>query len=116
MSSPLDQKVYDNGAGYLAVKSFYGNDDSILVTFPFDTATYEFTGEIVDSLANVIETMAVTKITTGVDPDFVYQANFALTSEQNKAIPDGSFVLLKWIQGGVTNKTFAAGPFENPKL
>lgn len=116
MSNPLDTIVYDNGASYLPIKTFYGNDDSILVTFPFDTATYEFTGEVVDQFSNVLQTMTVTKITTGTAPNLVYKANFALTSEQNKAIPEGSFILLKWVQGGVTHKTFAAGPFENPRL
>lgn len=116
MASPLDAITYDNGAADFLIKTFYGNDDSILVTFPFDTTTYEFIGEVVDQFSTVIETMTVTKITTGTAPGLVYQANFALTSDQNKNIPSGSHVLLKWIQGGAAHKTFANGVFENPKI
>jgi hypothetical protein len=119
MASPLDQTLYDNGAAYMPVNTFYGNDDSILVTFPFDTSTYEFIGLMVDSSANELFNLTVTKITTGAgtegDP-YIYKANFAISSDQNKSTPEGAFILLKWIQGGVTNKTFAAGPFTNPKL
>ena len=38
MASPLDAITYDNGAADFLIKTFYGNDDSILVTFPFDTS------------------------------------------------------------------------------
>jgi hypothetical protein len=112
MASPLDQKVYDDSPAYMEIKTFAGNDLSVLVTFPFDTTDYEFSGEVVTYLnVHVCDFVAV-KITTGIDPDFVYQCNFSISDTITSTIPAGALFRFKWIQSGITVSTFVAGPIE----
>ena len=112
MAGPLDQKVYDDSPAYLEIKTFSGNDLSVLITLGFDTTNFEFYGEIVDSFNSHVCDFVTTKITTGIDPAFVYKCNFAIADTITPTIPAGASFRFKWIESGVTYRTFVAGPIE----
>jgi hypothetical protein len=106
----MANQVFDDTPAYLPWETFIGNDTSMLVTLPFDTATYEFTGKVYNVSGKELFDMTVTKSTTGVSPNFVYKANFAMTDTQIATVPENATYRLKWTQGGVADRVFIQGP------
>lgn len=115
MASPLDQVTYDDSPAYLKISTFAGNALSVLLTIPFDTTTYEFSGDVVTDTDEAVCTFTATKANTGTAPNIVYKVNYSLTPEQTAIIPTAAYFRFKWIQGGVSPRTFISGPIEARK-
>lgn len=109
--SPFDTQVYDDSPAYLKISTFTGNALSVLLTIPFDTTNYTFSGDIVTDLGENIVDFTATKITSGTAP-IVYQVNYSLTPEQNVNIPVNSYFRFKWVNGTTAPRTFISGPYE----
>ena len=110
--SPFDTQIYDDSPAYLKISTFAGNALSVLLTIPFDTTLYEFSGDVVTNLGGSVCTFTATKADTGTAPNLVYKVNYSLTTEQTAIIPSNAYFRFKWIQGGVSPRTFISGPIE----
>ena len=105
MSSPLDAITYNQEAGYLPVNLVAGDDLSILISFPFDTTLYTFSGYVQDSFNNnifpfIINPQQLTP--TGSILCTIIGSNTAL-------VPTNSTYFLQWSINN-TVRTFLAGP------
>jgi hypothetical protein len=113
MPSPLDQVTYDDSPAYLKISTFAGNALSVLLTIPFDTTNYEFSGDVVNDTDESVCMFTTEKTSSGTPT--VYKVNYSLTPEQTASIPTTAYFRFKWIEGGVSPRTFISGPFEARK-
>ena len=101
MPSPLDAITYNQEAGYLPINLVAGDDLSVLVTLPFVTTAYTFSGSVLDPFGNALLAFSVVNTTPNV--------TFTLTGVQTATIPINATYYFQWVVGGVT-RTFLSGP------
>lgn len=112
MAGPLDQVTYDNSPQYFIWKSFQGNYENMVITFPFDITDYEFSGEVINEFGTQICTITTNKLITGTVPSIVYKVENIIPQENVDIITPNCTYRLKWIQSGLYPKTYIAGPIE----